>query len=125
MEFQSPLNDSCVAARRSDAAEIARVEDRSGSPIHLGGVTEVADGVAKIHDIQQVEEFGAELHRSRLIQWKAPGDGHVEAVLSWSAQDITAHVADISARCRLRLRHRLKKELVDCLRHRDGQMQTD
>src|SRR5688572_26634360 len=72
MEFHSPLNDSRVATRRSDAAEIARVDDRSGNLIH-SGVIEVADGVGKIHIIHQVEEFGAELRVMATSKLYCPG----------------------------------------------------
>jgi len=96
VELQCKLNQPWVVVRRADAPEITGINNLTSTWINARGV-EVADRVAEVDVVEQVEELSAELDRFRFTQHEALDDREVDVNLSGPTQDVTSDVAYVRA----------------------------
>lgn len=94
IELHCKLNQSRVIARRSDAAEVAWINDLTSSGINYGGV-EIAVRCVEVNLIEEVEEFGSKFNALRFAEPKPLDEREVDVDLSGPSQDVAPNVADV------------------------------
>jgi hypothetical protein len=58
---------------------------------------DIANGIVSVRVIQKVEKVRTELKGCPLADRKPPGNRKNHVLLTWSAQNVSTHVADINA----------------------------